>query len=140
MRRLKNIEGKSEQQLQAIKNQQKKQVETIKDEDEDEDEDEETFHSRLRDESPREKKSTFKNIINDNKIKDAKEEAERLEKLNNTINYDKFFISDNKGKKIIDFSNYMDLDMFANKIFYKSISLRRQKKTTKKHKLHENRY
>ena len=86
----------------------------------------------MRDEKPREKKSTFKNIINDNKIKDAKEEAERLEKLNNTINYDKFFISDNKGQKIIDFSNYMDLDMFANKIFYKSISLRRQKKTTKK--------
>ena len=80
----------------------------------------EAFHRRLRGEEPREKKSIFKTIIKDNKGKDGKEEAERLVKLSDTMNYDKLFISNSRGKKIIDFnynymSNYMNLDMFARK-------------------------
>ena len=103
----------------------KKKKQVIKDEDEDM----EAFHRRLRGEIPREKKSIFKTIIKDNKSKNAEEEAERLEKLSDAINYDKLFIADNKGKKIINFSNYMDLDMFARKKFYESISLKEAKKT-----------
>ena len=108
-----------------LKIKKKKQAERIKDEDEDM----EAFHRRLRGEIPREKKSIFKTIIKDNKSKNAEEETERLEKLSDAINYDKLFIADNKGKKIINFSNYMDLDMFARKYFYESISLKEAKKT-----------
>ena len=91
----------------------KKEVETI--DDEDEDEDMEAFHRRLKGEIPRAKKLIFSIIIKDNKSKDAKEEAERFEKLSNTMNYDKLFISDSRGKNIIDFSEYMDLDTLPTK-------------------------
>ena len=46
--------------------------------------------------------------------------AERLEK----IDYDKFSITDKNGKKVISFVKCMNLDIFARRIFYGSISLK----------------
>ena len=54
--------------------------------------------------------------------------AERLEKMDETINYDKLPIIDKNGKEIIGFAKYMNLDAFARKNFYGSISLKKAEK------------
>ena len=123
LKRLKNIEGKSEQQLQTIKNQETKQVGTIENEDEDEDEDMQTFYKKLRGEIPREETSIFNTIVKFNESEDARKEANRLKNLRNTINYDKLFILVGNNRKVHDFSQYMELDTFAMKICYDRMSL-----------------
>ena len=123
LKRLKNIEGKSEQQLQTTKNQETKQVGTIENEDEDEDEDMQTFYKKLRGEIPREETSIFNTIVKFNESEDARKEANRLKNLRNTINYDKLFILVGNNRKVHDFSQYMELDTFAMKICYDRMSL-----------------
>ena len=123
LKRLKNIDGKKEQQLQANKNQEKKkQVETT----EDEDEDMETFHKKLRSEIPK-KTSIFDTIIKGNENENAIKEAKELNKLSNKISYDVLSIPDkrSKDKNLYDFNEYAILDNFAfiKIIHYKNKSL-----------------
>ena len=62
--------------------------------------------------------SIFKTIAKVSESKNANEKAERLEKIDKTINYDKMSIVDKSGKEVIGFAKYMDLDLFARRIFW----------------------
>ena len=75
-----------------------------------------------------ENKSIFETIAEVSKNKNAKEEAERLEKIDETVNYDKLSIVDKNDKKVIGFAKYINLDLFPKRIFYGSISLKRAEK------------
>ena len=59
-----------------------------------------------------------------------KNAVEKLEKIDEKINYDKLSMTDKNGKEIIRFAEfeYMNLNFFARRIFYGSISLKKQKK------------
>ena len=99
LKRLKIIEGKNEQQLLAIKNQGKKQSETIEDRKEEQldalsDQEGITIDNKNRVKS----KSIFETIAEVNKSKNAKDEAQKLEKIDKLINYNKLSITDKNAK------------------------------------------
>ena len=56
------------------------------------------------------------------KVSKSKEEAERLDEA---INYDKLPIVDKNNKEVTGFAKDMDLDLFAKRTFYGSISLKK---------------
>ena len=69
--------------------------------------------------------SIFETIAKVSKSKNAKEEAERLEKIDETINYDELSIADKDDEEVIGFAKYMGLDKFAREVFSGSISLKK---------------
>ena len=73
-------------------------------------------------------KLIFETIPEVSKSKNAKKEAERLEKMDKTINYDKLSITDKNNREVIGFAKYMDFDAFARKKFYRSISRKEAEK------------
>ena len=131
MKRLKNIEGKNEQQIEAIKNQRRKQLETIKDQKEEQlDAISNQDGVSIGDKNRVKNKSIFETIVEVSKNKNAKNAVEKLEKIDEKINFDKLSITDKNDKEIIGFAEfeYMNLNFFARRIFYGSISLKKQKK------------
>ena len=62
-------------------------------------------------------KSIFETIAKVSKNKNAKEKARRLEKIDETINYDKLSITDKYNKEVIRFFKYMGLGLFEKKKF-----------------------
>ena len=122
MKRLKIIEDKNEQQLLAIKSQGKKQSEIIKDRKEEQlDAISNQEGITIDDKKCVKCKSIFETIAEVSKSKNAKEEAEKLEKINKLINYRS--ITEKNAKEIIGIAKYMNLDAFSTKMFYGSISL-----------------
>ena len=118
LKRLKNIESKNEQQLQAIKSRGQKHSETVKDQKEEQLHAIKDQQGMIIDDKKRVKnKSTFETIAEVNKNKNAKKEAERFEKIDETVNYDKLSIIDKNYREIIGFAKYMDLDAFPRKKF-----------------------
>ena len=125
MRRLKNIEGKNEQQLVAVKDQGEKQLDIIKDP---------GLPMMFKDEKNSVKnKPIFETIIEVSKNKNAKKEAKKIEETGEKIDYND---SNNWIAKSgsIDFSGYMDTGLFAKRIFYDSFSLEKAEKMQDKMK------
>ena len=125
MRRLKNIEGKNEQQLVAVKDQGEKQLDIIKDP---------GLPMMFKDEKNSVKnKPIFETIIEVSKNKNAKKEAKKIEETGEKIDYNDSnnWIAKSGG---IDFSGYMDTGLFAKRIFNDSFSLEKAEKMQDKMK------
>ena len=59
-------------------------------------------------------------------------ETEKLEKMDKTINYDKFSTTDKNGREVVGFGEYMGLDLFARTIFDGIISLKKDRRKSGK--------
>ena len=73
------------------------------------------------------KRLIFEDIAKVSKNKNAKKEAERLEKMDEIINYDRLLPIE-IHKKVIKFNQHMSLHEFAREIFFESISLKKAEK------------
>ena len=62
-------------------------------------------------------KPIFETIVEVSKNKNTKKEAEKLEKIDETINYDKLSITEKNGKEVIGFADYMNLDCLLEEFF-----------------------
>ena len=101
LKKLKNIEDKNEQQYKQSTIRGKKQSETIRNQKEEQlDAISDQKRISISDKNRVENKSIFETIAEVSRSKNAKEGAEKLEKMDKSINYDELSITDKRGKKL----------------------------------------
>ena len=104
MKRLKNIEGKNKQQLEAIKDQEEKQLQTF------------TKKTNQVDD--------FKNVSYRNELNsEAKKAYDKIRKQGKKIKYTELISTGSSAKHRYNFTIFLDLKTFAESLYNGSVSL-----------------